>query len=204
MSSADPDLRPPRSRLRVGVASALFVVYLAFVLWVTMTPSLDGVGVDGVGDRLLRVLHRIGVPEAFGLPQLEFTANIGMFVPLGFLLGLALPGWGWWLALLLLPLLSGGIEYVQGAHLPDRVSDLRDLVSNSIGAWIGVFAAAWLRALVHGRDRKVVARALWEDRRARRAERAPRDPNATAVIDTTGWPGYDPSKAPTQRLPLDR
>jgi len=165
------DRKPARSRLRVGLATVLFVIYLAFVMWVTMSPSLEGVGVDSIADRVLRVLHRVGVPESFGFMQLEFTANIGMFIPLGFLLGLALPGWGWWLALILLPAYSYGIEWFQGAFLGDRVSDTRDIISNSIGAWIGTLAAAFLRALVHSRDEKVIARAMWNERREGRAPR---------------------------------
>ncbi|WP_221583723.1 VanZ family protein [Microbacterium sp. G2-8] len=207
MTYADDDRKPPRSRLRVGLATLLFFIYLAFVIWVTMTPSLDGVGVDSVADRVLRVLHRVGVPDAFGYMELEFVANIGMFVPLGFLLGLALPGWGWWLALLLLPAYSGAIEWVQGEYLGGRVSDMRDIVANSIGAWIGTFVAATLRGMVHARDRKVLDRAMWQRERERRAARppqervaapprapyvapardpyasAPRDAQATAVLD---------------------
>lgn len=166
------DRKPARSRLRVGLATVLFVIYLAFVMWVTMSPSLDGIGVDSVADRVLSVLHRIGVPDSFGFMQLEFTANIGMFIPLGFLLGLALPGWGWWLALILLPAYSYGIEWFQGEYLGDRVSDMRDILSNSIGAWIGTLAAGFLRALVHSRDDKVIARAIWDDHREVRVERA--------------------------------
>jgi glycopeptide antibiotics resistance protein len=165
------DRKPARSRLRVGLATVLFVIYLAFVMWVTMSPSLDGIGVDSVADRVLGVLHRIGIPDAFGYMQLEFTANIGMFIPLGFLLGLALPGWGWWLALILLPAYSYGIEWFQGEFLGDRVSDVRDIISNSIGAWIGTLAAAFLRALVHSRDDKVIARAIWEEQRESRVLR---------------------------------
>jgi glycopeptide antibiotics resistance protein len=165
------DRKPARSRLRVGLATVLFVIYLAFVMWVTMSPSLDGIGVDSVADRVLGVLHRIGIPDAFGYMQLEVTANIGMFIPLGFLLGLALPGWGWWLALILLPAYSYGIEWFQGEFLGDRVSDVRDIISNSIGAWIGTLAAAFLRALVHSRDDKVIARAIWEEQRESRVAR---------------------------------
>lgn len=172
------DRKPARSRLRVGIATVLFVIYLAFVMWVTMSPSLDGIGVDSVADRVLTVLRRIGVPDAFGYMQLEFTANIGMFIPLGFLLGLALPGWGWWLALLILPAYSYGIEWFQGEFLGDRVSDMRDIISNSIGAWIGTLAAAFLRALVHSRDEKVIARAIWDDHREVRVARPPQAPSA--------------------------
>ncbi|HIY66210.1 MAG TPA: VanZ family protein, partial [Candidatus Agrococcus pullicola] len=149
MTYADDDRKPRRSRLRVGLATVLFIFYLGFVMWVTLTPSLDGVGVDTVADRVLSVLHRIGVPERFGYMELEFAANIGMFIPLGFLLGLALPGWGWWLALILLPAYSIGIEWFQSEFLGDRVGDVRDIISNSLGAWIGTLIAATLRAMVH-------------------------------------------------------
>ncbi|NHI15577.1 VanZ family protein [Microbacterium excoecariae] len=183
MANSSHGPRPPRSRARVAIATTLFAAYLAIVLWVTMTPSLDGVGVDTVAERVLAVLHRLGVPDAFGYMELEFVANVGMFVPLGFLLALALPGWGWWLALIALPLLSAGIEWTQGEFLAGRVSDVRDIVSNSIGAWLGALCAAGLRAIVHARDRRVVARALWERDRARRPRR---DPDQTQVLDTLG------------------
>lgn len=194
--------------MRVGLATVLFIIYLAFVMWVTMTPSLEGVGVDSVADRVLRMLYRLGMPEAFGYMELEFVANVGMFIPLGFLLGLALPGWGWWLALILLPAYSGAIEWAQGEYLGERVSDLRDVVSNSIGAWIGTFIAATLRGMVHARDAKVLERARWDERRARerdraRARPAPRqDPNATAVLDPGLFPDrVTTAETPTQRLP---
>ena len=194
MTYAD-DRKPARSRLRVGLATVLFVIYLAFVMWVTMSPSLEGVGVDSIADRVLRVLHRVGVPESFGFMQLEFTANIGMFIPLGFLLGLALPGWGWWLALILLPAYSYGIEWFQGEFLGDRVSDTRDIISNSIGAWIGTLAAAFLRALVHSRDEKVVARAMWDERRAGRAPREKSAPVPSQYVR--------PAAAPSPTRPAD-
>ncbi len=202
MTYADDDRKPRRSRLRVGLATVLFIFYLGFVMWVTMTPSLDGVGVDTVADRVLSVLHRIGVPESFGYMELEFAANIGMFIPLGFLLGLALPGWGWWLALILLPAYSIGIEWFQSEFLGDRVGDVRDIISNSLGAWIGTLIAATLRAMVHARDAKVLARAKWEEERARRTQRASRDPNRTAVLEELGVPVDRTPTAPTRQLPF--
>ena len=202
MTYADDDRKPRRSRLRVGLATVLFIFYLGFVMWVTMTPSLDGVGVDTVADRVLSVLHRIGVPEGFGYMELEFAANIGMFIPLGFLLGLALPGWGWWLALILLPAYSIGIEWFQSEFLGDRVGDVRDIISNSLGAWIGTLIAATLRAMVHARDAKVLARAKWEEERARRTQRASRDPNRTAVLEELGVPVDRTPTAPTRQIPF--
>jgi len=205
MTYAD-DRKPARSRLRVGLATVLFVIYLVFVMWVTLSPSLDGIGVNSVAQRVLSVLHRVGVPESFGYMELEFVANIGMFIPLGFLLGLALPGWGWWLALLILPAYSMGIEWAQGEFLGDRVSDVRDIVSNSIGAWIGTIMAAFIRAMVHARDRKVLARARWEAEHrgsgSRSAQRGYRDPDATAVIDNYSHGVDRTPTAPTRTLPF--
>lgn len=202
MTYAQDDRKPARSRMRVGLATVLFVVYLAFVMWVTMSPSLDGVGVDSVAERVLRVLHRVGVPDAFGYMELEFVANIGMFIPLGFLLGLALPGWGWWLALILLPAYSIGIEWYQGEFLGERVADVRDIVANSLGSWIGTLIAATVRGMVHARDAKVLDRALWEERQARRAKRAPKDPNRTAVLEELGVPIDRTPTAPTRQMPF--
>src|SRR5699024_1404487 len=146
-----------------------------------------------------------GGPVWFGYMGLEFVGSIGMFIPLGFLLGLALPGWGLWLALLILPAYSGAIEWTQGEFLGDRVSDIRDVVSNSIGAWIGTIMAAFIRAMVHARDRKVLARARWEAEHrgggARSAQRGYRDPNATAVIDNYSHGADRTPTAPTRILP---
>jgi glycopeptide antibiotics resistance protein len=115
-------------------------------------------------DKVLRVLHRNGVPGWFGYNKLEFTANVGMFVPLGFLLALVLPARRWWLSLVIAPLFSVAIEATQGFFLSARFSSAWDVVANSIGALIGIILALIVRALVHARDQKVVERALWEAR----------------------------------------
>ncbi len=208
--------KPARSRLRIGIATTLFFAYFSFVLWVVMSPNLDSsFGVNTIATRVLRVLHRLGVPEGFGFMELEFVANIGMFVPLGFLLGLAF-GRGWWLALFLLPMVSVGIEWYQGEYLPGRVADVRDIVSNSVGAWVGAISAGILQAMVHTRDRKVLRRVLWEQQR-RNQQAAPAAPDReqyreaippTMVLPQNAQtPPYgnqrvpqDPHDAPTQRL----
>ncbi|MFE6735667.1 VanZ family protein [Microbacterium sp. NPDC057650] len=80
---------------------------------------------------------------SFGAGWVEFTANVLMFLPLGFLLTLLFrhPWYGTLLALVL----SAGVEIAQ-IVIPDRVASLRDIVANTLGAAIGAFAA-WLFVL---------------------------------------------------------
>jgi len=153
---------PPRSRLRlwlglIGLASTLLVVLLA-TLWPT---PLDQ-GYEGAVNRFMSVLYRSGVPLWFGYNKLEFTANIIMFVPIGFLVSLLLPQRIWWLAIIICPAFSVGIEMTQATFLSARFATPLDVASNSIGALIGITVAMILRSLVYQRDQLIISRALWE------------------------------------------
>jgi glycopeptide antibiotics resistance protein len=154
--------RPGKSHVRVGIAVTLLLVYVAVVLMMTMSPTPLDRGYESSIDKLLGVLHRNGVPEWFGYSKLEFTANIAMFVPLGFLAGLALPTRLAWLGLLLLPAFSGAIELTQAAMLSQRFATIEDVIANSVGGWIGLLIAFMIRAMVHSRDQKVIAQAGWD------------------------------------------
>lgn len=158
--------KPAPSRLRIGLALTGLLLYLGLVLWATMSPTPLDQGYESSIDRLLAVLHRNGVPEWFGYSKLEFSANILMFFPLGFLLALALPRKAWWAALLLIPALSLGIEMTQSLFLSARFATWEDVAANSIGGYFGAFGAFVIRAAVHARDEKVIARALWDRRSA--------------------------------------
>ncbi|MGB3731821.1 VanZ family protein [Microbacterium sp.] len=157
--------RPGKSHVRVGIAVLLLLVYLGVVLAMTISPTPLDRGYASSIDKVLSVLHRNGVPEWFGYSKLEFTANIAMFVPLGFLVGLALPTRVAWLGLFLLPAFSGAIELTQAAMLSQRFATVQDVVANSVGGWIGLFVAFAIRAMVHARDQKVIAQAEWVARR---------------------------------------
>lgn len=152
----------PRSpdRIRLAVCGALLAVYVAVVLVITMWPTQPDQSFASAVERLLGFLHRNGVPAWFGFTQLEFSANIAMFVPLGFLVALTLPHRAAWLAILLVPAFSGLIEFTQGQYLPQRFATVSDLVANTLGGWLGWALAAGLRAVIHERDRLVVAQAL--------------------------------------------
>lgn len=156
------DTRPPRSHARVWLASLGLVASVVVILLATMWPTPLDSGYHGAIDKVLAVLHRNGIPKWFGYNKLEFSANIAMFVPLGFLVALLSPQRVWWLALILCPGLSVAIELIQGAVLDARISSAMDVLANSLGALIGILAAVAIQALVYRRDQKVIARALWE------------------------------------------
>lgn len=161
--------RPSKSYARVTIAVSLLLLYILIVLMATMSPTPLDQGYEASIDRLLGVLHRNGVPQWFGYSKLEFLANVLMFVPLGFLVGLALPRRAVWSGVILLPLFSVGIEMTQLTFLSERFASPTDVIANSSGGWIGLIVAFTIRAAVHARDQKVLARAFWDAR-----NRAPR------------------------------
>jgi len=156
--------RPRGSRLRIGLAMFGLVLTLGAVLAITMSPTPVDRGFEGAIDRVLAIAHRNGIPEWFGYNMLEFSANIVMFLPVGFLLALALPTRGWWVTLFAVPGFSVCIELAQRTFLDERFADPRDVVANSIGGFTGVIICFILRAIVHRRDEKVIARAMWDER----------------------------------------
>ena len=93
----------------------------------------------------------------------DAVINVCVFVPLGVLLALALPGWARWRVLGVAALISLGIELLQwvsacllgGGH----VADVNDLLFNVVGAAVGTgLLAALVR--VPGAER-VVDRFCW-------------------------------------------
>ena len=154
--------KPPKSRAREWLGTSALVICLGLVLLATMWPTPLDQDYSAAVDKLLAVLHRNGIPLWFGYNKLEFSANIFMFIPLGFLIALVLPTKTWWLALLICPALSIGIELTQAVALSARFATISDVIANSTGALIGILLAVVLRAVIYARDEKLVARALWE------------------------------------------
>lgn len=138
--------------MRTGLwgLTACGLVVLAVTLWPTPVDQ----GVHGVLSDVFDVLHRHGVMPWFGYTELEWCANVVMFVPVGFFLALLLSGRRRWLALVLAPVASAIIETAQLLLLPQRFATLADVVANSIGGWIGVGVAAVLMRVLHARDRE--------------------------------------------------
>lgn len=124
-------------RFRQPILAVATVGYLVFVGWLTLGPEpLDSNG-RGVLHRMIRFISGDNTLDWITFALVEFTANVVLFVPIGVLFTLMV-GWRrWWLAGLLGAGLTAAIEFTQ-LFLPDRVTDPRDLISNSIGAVIGV------------------------------------------------------------------
>jgi len=156
------DKGPPKSRVRQQLGLALVLMYGVVVILATMWPTPLDQGYAASINRLLAVLHRNGIPEWFGYSKLEFSANVLMFLPLGFLVSMLLPVRVWWLALVILPGLSVAIELTQAAALSARFATVSDVIANSTGAVIGTLLAVMLRAAIYDRDEKIIARRLWE------------------------------------------
>ena len=120
--------------------AVLTLGYLGVVAWMTLGPQ----PLDAGGSRILyRALHFFGSHQLTSwitYDRVEFTANIAMFVPIGLLFVLVLGRRRWWLAMLIGVALTVTIEVSQ-LGIPGRVSDPRDVLSNSLGAMLGVVVA---------------------------------------------------------------
>jgi glycopeptide antibiotics resistance protein len=125
---------------RHPLLSVVTFVYLGIVGWLTLGPQPLDDEPNGVLFRLLEVLGRYRATEWVTYNGIEFAANIAMFVPIGLFFLLLLGRSSWLTAVFAGVGLTFAIETVQ-IFLPARVSDPRDLLSNSIGALVGVLAA---------------------------------------------------------------
>ncbi|WP_281882186.1 VanZ family protein [Agromyces rhizosphaerae] len=96
---------------------------------------------------VLDAMGSIGIASRYTYILIEFTSNMLLFLPMGML--------GWWLSgrvlrpawarvavtLVLGIAVSATAEFLQGRYLPERTSDLRDIVSNGIGVLVGCAVA---------------------------------------------------------------
>lgn len=115
---------------------ALFVVYLVGLARVTLWPRLgDDDGFDLVRT-VLGWINAAGIALTYSAT--EFLANIALFVPFGILVSLLRPRWKAWTVVALGLGTSCAIELAQLLFLPHRVSDVRDLVANTLGTAVGV------------------------------------------------------------------
>lgn len=129
------------------------VIYCVVAGFIVFWPSPVDAPASGMLFDLGPWLRQHGVPSSFAnYNSIEFTANIIMFVPAGFIMAMLLaPRLGW----VLLGFVSVGsgvavsglIETIQGSFLPARVADPRDIYANSIGTVVGLLCALVVLAL---------------------------------------------------------
>jgi glycopeptide antibiotics resistance protein len=138
---------------RHPVLSAVTLVYLLAVCGITLTPQ----PVDSDSNRLVRdvieAIHRWPPTSWVTYLGVEFTANIAMFIPMGALFTLLLGIRRWWLALLIGVASTCLIEGIQ-SFMPTRYSEVRDLISNTLGTLVGIGVVA----LAVGSRKPVAAR----------------------------------------------
>ena len=118
------------------ILAIALVVYLAFVGFVTLNPAPP----DPARNELLLAVLRV-IPISY--EAVEFTANVGMFVPIGVLV--ATLSRHWWIGFVVGIALTCGIEFTQ-LFMPARFPSVSDLVANSLGALIGAVAVALFRS----------------------------------------------------------
>ena len=157
---------PPESnralgRLRVA-SGVLLLVVCAVVAVITFRQSPPEPEWQRELAAFLRRAYRSGLPQWITFGRIEFSANIVMFVPIGFFGALVLPRQRW-LVVPIAATASAGIEIVQALRLPERVGSVGDVIANTVGALLG-FLLAWL--LVANLERRA-------RRRARSADTAP-------------------------------
>lgn len=136
-----------RRRLLAGSLAAYLLALALIAFW----PSPVDAGASGFIDRVLRFLHRNGVPGWFDYSLIESGANVLLFIPFGFLVAAFLPLRQAWLALPVGILASMCIELIQQLFRPERVATPQDVLANSLGAAIGTMVVyGW--ALRHDQD----------------------------------------------------
>lgn len=151
---------------RHPLLSLVTIAYLAFVGWLTLSPELPlGEGTDGFVWRILDFLDTLPGTRWLDYADVEFLANVAMFAPIGMFFVLLFGRGRWWAAMLLSFVLSCAIELAQLFFFTSRVADVRDIVSNTLGAVLG----ALLVLIITAPKARRIARA----RRAEAAEALP-------------------------------
>lgn len=134
-----------RSRKPLWAAGAGLALCCTLILAITLWPHPVDRGHERTVELLIALAHRAGAPAGFGYAHLEALANVALFVPPGLLLGWLLPARRLWFGVLLLPLLSAGVETAQLLFLEQRYATVDDVVANSLGGWAGLALAALSR-----------------------------------------------------------
>lgn len=131
-------------------ARVLLGAFLVALCLVVLLPSADHAAL-GLAARIARYIADWGLPYSAAFAVVEFVSNIVLFVPLGLLMPVAIGSFSGRVLVATVAMgcaVSLGIELLQ-RNIPGRVSDPRDLLSNTPGTLAGVlviFAWARLRA----------------------------------------------------------
>jgi len=121
------------------------VSYLLGLALIGFWPTPVDKPIHGALASALKHLHRLGLPAWFDYRFVEASANVAMFIPFGVLLAMALPTKTWWGLASAGLLASICIELGQLLFMTARVSSLGDVVTNTLGAVMGVVGSRLIR-----------------------------------------------------------
>lgn len=127
------------------VALALLTGYIAAGAAVLLWPTRVDAPFDAQLATLFATLHSHGIPSFVNYALLESSANVVMFVPLGFLLTLMWSSRLAWIAPAAGLAASAVAELGQMVLLPNRVASLGDVVANTAGALLGTLIILIIR-----------------------------------------------------------
>ena len=122
----------PHFRFAVFLAAAYLVALAMVAFWPTPVDR----PVSGSLGTAIGWLHEHGVPTFIGYNQVEFGANILLFLPFGYLAAVWTKKWPQ--ALVAGFAASCLIEFGQALLLPNRFSSLLDIVANTMGVALGI------------------------------------------------------------------
>jgi VanZ family protein len=135
---------------RSPVHVVLALLYVGALLLIAFWPTPVDRGVDVVNSWPVRWLESsFGVPRPTGYDIVQTSANVVLFLPLGWL-AVALRRLSWWQVTAAGFVASVGIELGQAWLRPERFATVSDVVANTSGALLGSVAAS---LLLRRRDR---------------------------------------------------
>lgn len=115
---------------------------LGLLAFVAYWPQPVDQPVHGALTATFNFLYRHGVPTWINYKLLEASANVALFIPIGFASSLAFPKKYWWLPGAFGLGISTCMELGQLLFLHNRFASLLDIVTNTTGAVIGAALAA--------------------------------------------------------------
>lgn len=116
----------------------ILTAYLVGLALVGFWPTPVDRPIQGTLASLLASLHRFGAPGWFDYRFVEASANVAMFVPLGILAAIVLPAKSWWQLAGIGLLTSICMELGQLLFISSRYASYLDVVTNSVGAVMGI------------------------------------------------------------------
>ena len=140
---------PRHSRWTLAI-TGLYAVGLALVgLWPT---HIDKNFAIAGWPSVQWVIRHLELTPQQGYNMVEFSANVLLFIPLGALILTFRPRWSWVRVILAGAIVSTAIEILQEVSRPGRTADLRDVLANTIGTAVGLFAVIGLRRILALRE----------------------------------------------------